>query len=129
MDPTDAMDNERESRSSVRAQNGPSFQLRAEHARDVSMDFPTDDYVPIMPEPEDPSPTWETFPFVAKKFTPVMFWSWDVHSENCAICRVMLMEPCLQCQVNNRTSCVGKKYVPLHGKMYLKPQCWKAVEQ
>lgn len=71
------------------------------------MDVDGGSYVPLQPEPEDDEPLTGA-PFVIKKFSPVFFWSWDVHSDSCAICRVMLMEPCLNCQVNNKTSCVGK---------------------
>ncbi|GAU88950.1 hypothetical protein RvY_01556 [Ramazzottius varieornatus] len=69
------------------------------------MDVDGGGYVPLQPEPEDDEPLTGA-PFVIKKFSPVFFWSWDVHSDSCAICRVMLMEPCLNCQVNNKTSCV-----------------------
>ena len=77
-----------------------------------------DDYVLLLPEPEDDEPLTGV-PLVIKKFSPVFFWSWDVHSDSCAICRVMLMEPCLNCQVNNKTSCVGKTMEKGANKPYL----------
>ena len=33
-----------------------------------------------------------------KKWNPVAMWSWDVKCNNCAICRVGIMNPCLNCQ-------------------------------
>lgn len=90
-------------------QDGPHSQELAHASPSPMADGgKSDGYVPMMPDPADDAATWTSFPFVIKKFNPVFFWSWDVHSENCAICRVMLMEPCLNCQVNNKTSCVGK---------------------
>ncbi|XP_055342278.1 RING-box protein 2-like [Paramacrobiotus metropolitanus] len=81
---------------------GPSTPLR-------NADSSEEAYVAMMPEPGEDEQVWgppSSFPLSVKKFNPVFFWSWDVHSDNCAICRVMLMEPCLNCQVNNKTSCI-----------------------
>ena len=36
--------------------------------------------------------------FTLKKWNPVAMWSWDVQCDNCAICRVGIMNPCLNCQ-------------------------------
>ncbi|OQV24350.1 putative RING-box protein 2 [Hypsibius exemplaris] len=63
-------------------------------------------YVPMMEEPDGDAPFLPAASITVKKFNPVFFWSWDVQSDNCAICRVMLMEPCLNCQVSNKTACV-----------------------
>lgn len=38
--------------------------------------------------------------FEIRKWTAVLFWSWDMVVENCAICRNHLMEPCIECQPN-----------------------------
>ena len=66
-----------------------------------------DSYQLMMNEPSDYEPFCQDAALIVKKLCPVFFWSWDVQSDNCAICRVMLMEPCLNCQVANKTSCVG----------------------
>ena len=36
--------------------------------------------------------------FTLKKWNAVAMWSWDVKCDNCAICRVGIMNPCLNCQ-------------------------------
>ena len=34
-----------------------------------------------------------------KKWNAVALWTWDTQQDNCAICRNLLMEPCIECQV------------------------------
>ena len=36
--------------------------------------------------------------FTLKKWNAVAMWSWDVQCDNCAICRVGIMNSCLNCQ-------------------------------
>uniref|UniRef100_T1KKZ7 RING-box protein 2 n=1 Tax=Tetranychus urticae TaxID=32264 RepID=T1KKZ7_TETUR len=40
--------------------------------------------------------------FSLKKWNAVAMWSWDVVSDTCAICRVILMDACLRCQADNK---------------------------
>jgi len=39
-----------------------------------------------------------------KKWNVVVMWSWDIDQENCAICRNLIMELCIECQANQRGS-------------------------
>ena len=36
--------------------------------------------------------------FEVKKWNAVALWAWDIHVDNCAICRNHIMEPCVECQ-------------------------------
>ena len=38
--------------------------------------------------------------FEIKSWKAVALWSWNVTVENCAICRVHIMEPCIDCVAN-----------------------------
>ncbi len=38
--------------------------------------------------------------FEVKKWNAVALWAWDIHVDNCAICRNHIMEPCVDCQAN-----------------------------
>ena len=38
--------------------------------------------------------------FEIKKWNAVALWAWDVHVDNCAICKNHIMEPCIDCQAN-----------------------------
>ena len=40
--------------------------------------------------------------FTLKKWNAVAMWSWDVVSDTCAICRVIIMDACLSCQAENK---------------------------
>lgn len=40
--------------------------------------------------------------FTLKKWNLVAMWSWDVECDTCAICRVQVMDACLQCQSENK---------------------------
>jgi len=45
--------------------------------------------------------------FTLKRWNLVGLWSWECTSENCAICRNGVMEPCVHCQNDNRlTECI-----------------------
>jgi len=44
--------------------------------------------------------------FTIKKWNAVALWSWNVQSENCAICRFQLINPCLRCQDSEAKECV-----------------------
>ncbi|CAK9300679.1 unnamed protein product [Gordionus sp. m RMFG-2023] len=44
--------------------------------------------------------------FHLKKWNGVAMWSWDVQTENCAICRSNIMDSCLECQSKNNQDCV-----------------------
>ena len=39
--------------------------------------------------------------FEVKKWNAVALWSWDVQVDTCAICRMHLMDLCVECQTNN----------------------------
>jgi len=39
-----------------------------------------------------------------KKWNAVALWSWDIDQENCAICRNLIMELCIECQANQRST-------------------------
>ena len=36
--------------------------------------------------------------FEVKKWSAVALWAWDIHVDNCAICRNHIMDPCIECQ-------------------------------
>jgi RING-box protein 2 len=36
--------------------------------------------------------------FKLKKWNHVCLWQWDVDNDVCAICRIVILEPCLNCQ-------------------------------
>ena len=38
--------------------------------------------------------------FEVKKWSAVALWAWDIHVDNCAICRNHIMDPCIECQSN-----------------------------
>ena len=38
--------------------------------------------------------------FEVRKWNAVALWAWDIHVDNCAICRNHIMEPCVDCQAN-----------------------------
>lgn len=42
--------------------------------------------------------------FQIKKWNLIAFWKWDIHSDMCAICRANVMEACLVCQAENKSS-------------------------
>jgi len=42
-----------------------------------------------------------------KKLNTVALWSWDIEVDTCAICRNLIMELCIECQANHRTSSTG----------------------
>lgn len=42
--------------------------------------------------------------FTLKKWNSVAMWSWDVESDTCAICRVLVMDSCLRCQAESKNS-------------------------
>ena len=35
--------------------------------------------------------------FEVRKWNAVALWAWDIHVDNCAICRNHIMEPCVDC--------------------------------
>ena len=35
--------------------------------------------------------------FEVKKWNAVALWAWDIHVDNCAICRNHIMDPCIEC--------------------------------
>jgi len=45
--------------------------------------------------------------FEIKKIEGIAFWSWDLKTDTCAICKNEIMEPCIQCNTseNNINSC------------------------
>ena len=38
--------------------------------------------------------------FEVKKWNAVALWAWDIHVDNCAICRNHIMDQCIECQSN-----------------------------
>lgn len=38
--------------------------------------------------------------FEIKKWNAVALWSWDIEVDNCAICRNLLMDRCIECQAD-----------------------------
>ena len=39
--------------------------------------------------------------FEVKKWNAVALWSWDIQVDTCAICRMHLMDLCVECQTNH----------------------------
>ena len=42
--------------------------------------------------------------FEVKKWNAVALWAWDIHVDNCAICRNHIMDPCIECQSNQASN-------------------------
>jgi RING-box protein 1 len=39
-----------------------------------------------------------------KKWNAVALWAWNVDVDVCAICRNLIMEPCIECQADARSA-------------------------
>ena len=42
--------------------------------------------------------------FEVKKWNAVALWSWNIHVDNCAICKNHIMEKCIECDASEDTT-------------------------
>jgi RING-box protein 1 len=63
-------------------------------AADAAVSSSTTETAPSGPKPDaGPPPRFEV-----KKWNAVALWSWDIQVDTCAICRMHLMDLCVECQ-------------------------------